>query len=203
MNCIKNYFVLSLILLFNDYCSCSNPKPILNSKNPSAIPIQNFDFVFIPKEVVKLHMPAFERCSLRLKAERIAQELKISLPIPTDVETQFKLLEWYKRQKWAKQDPNGDKMKSLKRELCKLNSQLDSLISYRRNLISDVARLSLSVKDCDSGHSNQALSDSRFIECKAIKDHYTHQMSELNRMNLNERNILQEIHNIRQQFALF
>ena len=198
----KKQIIFSIILYLIDKISCSTP--ILNSENPSAVPIQNFDFVFIPKEVVQSHLPAFEKRKLRLTANCIAKELNIFPPAPTDYASQLKLLEWYERKKLAEKDPKGIKRKYLNRELCRLNSLLDYLVLRRRNLISDVARVKLSIQECNlQVKSSSSNSDFRFIECEAIKEHFIRLSTELRQMNLKEREILQRISIIRKEFTLF
>lgn len=197
----KKQIIFSIILFLIDKISCSTP--ILNSDNPLAVPIQNFDFVFIPKEVVQSHLPAFERRKLRLKANCIAKELNIFPPAPTDSASQLKLLEWYKRKKLAEKDPKGMKRKYLNRELCRLNSLLDFLVLKRRNIISDVARVKISIQECNSRVKSSSNSEYRYIECKAIKEHFTRLSTELRQMNLKEREILLRIAIIRKEFTLF
>ena len=175
-------------------------KPILFSDNPSAVAVQNFDFVYFPKEVVRSHLPAFERNKLRLQANRIAQKHNLTIPKYNDTTTHLGIVEWFKRRQITEKDPDGEKRKGLKRELCKLTSQLDEIIPLRKNLITDIQRLqTASSASCST--SNNRLNDSQFHECKTVKEHLQLQSSQLMKMNEKEKEILQKMRDVRKQIV--
>lgn len=182
---------------------CSGSKPILFSDNPSAVPVQSFDFVYIPKEVVQTHLPAFEKKRLRLRAEHAIKELKLNIPVPADTTTQVQLVELLKRKQISEKDPNGEKRKSLKRELCKMNTELNALVPIRRNLIADIQRLQRTAqRECTPTNLNSRLSDRQDAECRAMREYITFQSSQLMQMNEKERIYLQRIRDIRKEINL-
>jgi hypothetical protein len=182
---------------------CAGSKPILFSDNPSAVPVQSFDFVYIPKEVVQTHLPAFEQKRLRLRAEHAIKELKLNVPVPADTTAQLQLVGLLKRKQISEKDPKGEKRKALKRELCKMNTELNLLVPIRRNLISDIQRLQRTAqKECTPTNLNSRLSDKQDAECRAMKDYITFQSSQLMKMNQKERIYLQRMRDIRKEINL-
>lgn len=190
-----------LLFIINNFVNSSAVRPILNSENPSAVPVQNFDFVYIPKSVVESHLPSFSPKQLKQKAERIAKELRIENKIPLNcIGNQVQLVDWYNKQKMAKTDPQGIKRRSIKMELEKLNTELSLLIPIRRNIFSDIARLQQSIKiKCIPPSPNARLNDLQFKECMAMKQQEKLLSSELVKMNQKERQILRREIDLRKQ----
>lgn len=175
-------------------------KPILFSENPKAVPVQNFDFVYFPKEVVQAHLPAFEKKRLRLKAENAIKMLKLNIPVPVDPARQLELVELYKRRQVFEKDPKGLKRTALKKELCRLNQNLTLIIPMRRNLVSDIQRLKRTIRrDCNI---NIRLADKQDAECRAMRDYLNLQMTQLSEMNQRERFYLQRMRDIRKEIIL-
>lgn len=201
MNYYIPFIVLTNFVLNNNVVIGS--KPILFSDNPSALPVTNFDFVFIPKEVVRSHLPAFEQNKLRLQANQISKRFNLTVPKYNDTAMHLNIVEWYKRRQISEKDPDGQRRKALKRELCQLTTQLDPIVSLRKNLIMDIQRLQASIQRSCSTTSNSRLSDSQFIECRVMKEHLELQSTQLMKMNENEKKILQRMRDIRRQIALF
>lgn len=199
---ILNYFYTA-ILFFVTFSSGSKSKPILFSDNPKAVPVQSLDFVYFPKEIVQAHLPAFERKRLKLKAEKAIKELNLNITVPVNPTHQIQLVEWHKRKQISEKDPNGDKRKSLKKELCKLNSDLNSLVPIRRNLISDIQRLQRTTqRECTPTNLNTRLTDQQDAECRAMKEYISFQSKQLMELNERERLTLQKIRDIRKEIDL-
>ena len=175
--------------------------PILFSGNPSAVPVQNFDFVFIPKDVVQTHLPAFEKKKLRLQAIRAAEMLKVPIPQMDDTIGMVQLVDLYKRHQISKNDPNGSRRKQLKKELCQMNTELDVLIPLRKNVISDMQRLQQPFQT--TCNRSTRLSDQEYLHCKAIDKHLKINSGRLMQMNKREKVILQRIRDIRKEILLF
>lgn len=195
---LLNFF---LLLIYCSFCICN---PILMANNPSAVPVQNFDFVYIPKDVVLSHLPAFDAKKLKLEAEIIAKKLKINekkFPLNC-TQNQLRLVNWYKQQKISQKDPKGETRQRLKMELAKLNSQLEILIPQRKNLIIDIQRLQKTVQNRCNDPSITRLSDFQFNECKAMKEQVMILSRILMDLNENERVLLQRERDIRKQFTL-
>jgi len=190
--------VLLITIIPSNYSSI--PKPILFSDNPNAVPVQNLDFVYFTKEIVQAHLPAFETKRLRLRAENAINKLKLNIPVPVDPVKQLELIEVYKRQQISEKDPKGERRKSLKKELCKLNFNLNLLVPIRRNLVSDIRRLkSTSKRECNS---NGRLTDKQEAECRAMREYINLQSTQLMEMNERERFDLQRMSDIRKEINL-
>lgn len=188
-------------LYFISFCASSNP--ILFSDNPSAVPVQSFDFVYIPKEVVHSHLPAFEKKRLQMRAEHAIKELKLKMPVPQDTTTQLQLVGLLKRKQISEKDPNGEKRKTLKKELCQMNTELNLLVPHRKNLIADIQRLQRTTqRECSPTNLNSRLSDKQDAECRAMKEYITFQSSQLMEMNQREKIYLQRIQDIRKEITL-
>lgn len=195
---IPKYFLIIFLTITGIYSSI--PKPILFSENPKAVPVQNFDFVFFPKEVVQAHLPAFEKKRLSLKAENAIKMLKLNIPVPVDPARQLELVELYKRRQVFEKDPKGLKRTALKKELCILNQNLYIIITMRRNLVSDIQRLKRTIRrDCNV---NIRLADKQDAECRAMREYLNLQMTQLSEMNLRERFALQRMRDIRKEIIL-
>lgn len=176
--------------------------PILYSDNPSAVPVQSFDFVYIPKEVVQNHLPAFEKRKLNIEAHKIAVENKIKPPAFNETAAQVQLVEWFKRRKINEHDPKGERRALLNRTLCKSQAELDLLIPQRKNLITDLQRLHKKIqRDCSQSNTVR-LSDFQDSECRAMKEHSAHLSVMLMQMNEQERRLLQLIIDTRKDVAL-
>lgn len=173
--------------------------PILNGGNPSAIPVQNFDFVYIPKHVVESHLPSFYPTKLKMRAERIAKEFKVEGRIPLNcMGNQVQLVDWYDKHQMAKKDPQGIKRRAIKKELDKLNMELSLLIPLRRNFYADLERLQQSIRIvCVPPNINSRLNDLQFKECGAMKQQETLLSSELMKLNQKERQILRREKDLR------
>ena len=190
--------VLLITIIPSNYSSI--PKPILFSDNPNAVPVQNLDFVYFTKEIVQAHLPAFETKRLRLRAENAINKLKLNIPVPVDPVKQLELIEVYKRQQISEKDPKGEIRKSLKKELCKLNYNLNLLVPIRRNLVSDIQRLKSTAKrECNS---NVRLTDKQEAECRAMREYINLQSTQLIEMNERERFDLQRMSDIRKEINL-
>lgn len=195
---IPKKFLIIFLTITGIYSSI--PKPILFSENPKAVPVQNFDFVFFPKEVVQAHLPAFEKKRLSLKAENAIKMLKLNIPVPVDPARQLELVELYKRRQVFEKDPKGLKRTALKKELCILNQNLNIIIPMRRNLVSDIQRLKRTIRrDCNV---NIRLADKQDAECRAMREYLNLQMTQLSEMNQRERFALQRMRDIRKEIIL-
>jgi len=195
---LYNPIILLITIIPSTYCSI--PKPILFSDNPNAVPVQNLDFVYFTKEIVQAHLPAFETKRLRLRAENAINKLKLNIPVPVDPVKQLELIEVYKRQQISEKDPKGEIRKSLKKELCKLNYNLNLLVPIRRNLVSDIQRLKSTAKrECNS---NVRLTDKQEAECRAMREYINLQSTQLIEMNERERFDLQRMSDIRKEINL-
>ena len=201
--------IISLILVFNAVAAAAAAayalNPILNSKNPSAVPVQNFDFVYIPRNVVNSHLPAFSPKQLKLKAEKIAKEFKVENKIPLNcMRNQVQLVDWYNKHQIFRKDPQGVKRKALKMELSKLNAELSILIPSRRNFISDLERIQQSIRViCVPPNINARLNDLQFKECMAMKQQELLLSNELMKLNLKERQILKRERDLRKKMVAF
>lgn len=199
---LPKYLYSPIVLLIKIIPSTysSIPKPILFSDNPNAVPVQSLDFVYFTKEVVQAHLPAFEKKRLRLRAENAINKLKLNVPVPADPAKQLELIELHKRHQIAEKDPKGEKRKSLKKELCKLNYNLKLLVPFRRNLVSDIQRLKITAqRECNT---NLRLTDKQEAECRAIREYINLQATQLMEMNERERFSLQRMRNIRKEIIL-
>ena len=191
--------LFTLFLIINSSIISATLSPILNSENPSALPVQNFDFVYIPKKVVESHLPSFYPNQLKLKAKRIAKEFKIENKIPLNcMRNQVQLVDWYNKHQMVKKDPQGIKRREMKKELDKLNMELSYLIPLRRNLFSDIGRLKQSIRVvCIPPNINTRLNDLQFKECMAMKQQETLLSKEMIKLNQKERQILRKERDIR------
>jgi hypothetical protein len=198
---IPKILIITLTFLITSSAVYSSiPKPILFSENPNAIPVQNFDFVYFPKEIVQAHLPAFEKKRLRLKAENAIKILKLNIPLPVDPAKQIELIDLYKRKQISEKDPRGEKRMELKKELCKLNHNLNLIIPIRRNLISDIQRLKRTIRrDCKI---NFRLTDKQDAECRAMQEYINFQTTQLAELNQRERFDLQRMRDIRKEINL-
>lgn len=197
--------VLFISLLFDSCCPFANiRKPVLISENAAAVPVQNFDFVYIPKHEVYSHLPSFEPKKLKIEAEKIAKMYKIDekkFPL-TCTQNQVRLVDWHNRRKLIQRDPNGNLRRSMKLELEKLNGDLAVLIPRRRNLFIDIQRLQRTVQNRCYLPSNQRLSDVQYNECQAMKNQLMLNSRILMDLNRAERIILQREIDIRKRLKL-
>jgi len=194
--------IILIVFIFNSVIFALNP--ILNSENPLAIQVQNFDFVYIPKNVVESHLPAFYPKQLKRKAERIAKEFKVDGKIPLNcMRNQVQLVDWYNKHQIVKKDPQGIKRRAIKKELDKLNMELSYLIPLRRNFISDIGRLQQSIRViCIPPNINARLNDLQFKECMAMKQQETLLSNEVTKLNHDERQILERKSDLRNELII-
>lgn len=191
----------AFIVFYTLYNVVISTNPILYSDNPSAVPIQNFDFVYIPKDVVHNHLPAFEKRKLDLEARKIAVDHKIKAPAFNQTASQVQLVEWFKRRQINQNDPKGERRAVLNKKLCRSTAELDLLIPLRRDLIVDLKRLHGKIqKDCSD--KNGRLTDRQNSECRTMKEHAAHLSSKMMKMNTKERILLQLILDTRKEFIL-
>ena len=195
------YFIpIFLFLLSLEAEDSMNVKPILNSDNEKAVPVQNFDFVYIPKDVVMQHLPAFDPKQLNIKAHKIAQKYNMPAPAFNETAAQIDLIEWYKRKRMSETDPSGEKRRALKAEKCEKTKKLEAIISIRKNLIADIQRINRKIhNDCKT---SGRLSDFQYSECAALRSTSKIQSQELMQINEKERQILHKLRDIKKTISL-
>ena len=196
-------FLMILFLSISPFKVYCEGLPILMSNNPSALPVQTFDFIYIPKHVVISHLPAFEGKRLKEKAKNIAKTMQINVnKFPLNcTRNQVQLVNWDQLRKISQKDPTGSLRKGMKLELKKLAGELEELIFKRRNLIEDIKIIQKTVQNRCS--NNVRLPDFQFNECRAMKGQLMKLSRKLMDYNENERIILQREKDLRKQFKLF
>jgi len=174
--------VFFLFSAFNLTCAA----PIITD-SPDAVPVQQLDYVYLPKEVIESLLPHRTRREIRVEACEVAS--LFNLPCPDDYKIQLQLIETYKKYRKMQSDPDGRKRIELQRQLAELNTQLNQIINERRIFLLNLKTAERNFRGC---HAHQ-ISDARKAECDALSDQIQPQQRKLAELSSQELEIMKII----------
>ena len=189
MTSLMSFSVLILFLNF-----ASGQGPILVPKTPTARPVREFDFVYLPKETVVRYLPGFSRLELRKKSEKAAKILNI--PQPQDPRAQVLAIQKARRIELESLDPNGQQRQIITSRLALLKQQLDLVVGQRNRFLVDLDRLKAEQTHCSA--TNPTDSQAR-LRCLAVDDEISSLNSIITPLNQQERQILKETFDLRKR----
>jgi chaperonin cofactor prefoldin len=164
---------------------------------PNAVPIQQLGFVYLPKQVVETLLPRHDPHDIRNKACEVAS--LFSLPCPPDMKTQVMLIQAYDRYRLQQIDPTMQKRRALRKQLCRLNTELQNVILTRQPILQDLQRAQKALAGCDA----YQITDARKAECSTLQAQYAIQNSQFQQMNSREEALITEIDSIKRKLKLF
>lgn len=155
--------------------------------NPDVVPVQQLDYVYLPKGVVESLLPRKTRRHIRVEACEIASSFGLSCP--ENLKTQLQLIDTYQKYRKIEADPSGGRRKAINEKIVELTEQLNMVVNERRLILLDLNNAANNSIGCNSFQ----ISDARKAECSVLHAQIPPLQAELAQLNSREMKIIKSL----------